>query len=44
VDWDAVNQILLQYSQQNEQTLRSSLGLEQFNKLDKNHLLPFSQP
>jgi chromosome segregation ATPase len=44
VDWDAVNQILIQFSLQNKQTLEDYLGVDQFNKLQKNYLLPFSQP
>jgi hypothetical protein len=44
VDWGSVTQNLLHYSQQNEQTLEGFLGVEQFKKLEKNHLLPFARP
>jgi hypothetical protein len=43
VDWNAINNNLDQFSQQTQQALRDYLGVDRFNKINRNQVLPFGQ-
>jgi hypothetical protein len=43
VDWEAVNKKLKEFAQQTQQSLRSSLGQDSFDKLQRNGIFQFNQ-